>query len=115
MKRKAGSQDTSTAARGQEQQSDREREARGTSRSCYCNRASKLTRSISSSLCTTEIEIEGRLIEQLMKAALQRKWESIGRHALPVLSAAPSGLAAYDRLLQAIGDAPVVMVHSHLD
>jgi hypothetical protein len=67
--------------------------------------------------CTTEIEIEGRLIEQLMKAALQRKWESIGRHALPVLSAAPSGgRATYDRLLQAIGDAPVVMVHStHLD
>jgi uncharacterized membrane protein YeiH len=58
---------------------------------------------------SAEIEAEGRLIEQLMKGALKRKMEAIGRHALPAVSAG-GGRATYDRLLQAIGDAPVVMV-----
>jgi erythromycin esterase-like protein len=53
-----------------------------------------------------------------MKGALKRKMEAIGRHALPAVSAG-GGRATYDRLLQAIGDAPVVMIgeasHGTLD
>lgn len=47
-----------------------------------------------------------------MRTAMQSKFECIARNAIPVLSStAPSAHAtAYDRLMDAIGDAPVVLV-----
>ncbi len=47
-----------------------------------------------------------------MRTSFQQKMKAIEKWAIPAVSCAKDTSGCYDKLLQAIGDAPIVMVPS---